>query len=123
MLDLSFGEMLIIGVLALVVVGPEKLPEMLRYLGKMYGRISRASMEFRRAFMAEADRADAAERAAELKKRREEARRRAEEARARALAQRAESAGAAPPGPAQSANAEPAPLEPAVPAQPVGGEG
>jgi sec-independent protein translocase protein TatB len=85
MLNLGFGEIAIIAVLAIVVVGPDRLPEMLRYLGKQYGRVMRASNELRRAFMIEADREDAQKRAEGLRKRREQARKRAEEARKRAL--------------------------------------
>ena len=85
MLNLGFGELAIIAVLAIVVVGPDRLPEMLRYLGKQYGKVMRASNELRRAFMVEADRDEALKRAAALRERREQARKRAEEARKRAL--------------------------------------
>lgn len=89
MLNLGFNELLVIIVLTIVVVGPEDIPKVLRELGKQYAKIARASEELRRAFMMEADRADAEARAEELRKRREEARKRAEEARARAAAARA----------------------------------
>ena len=85
MLNLGFGEIAIIAALAIVVVGPDRLPEMLRFLGKQYGKVMRASNELRRAFMIEADRDDAQKRAAALRQRREQARKRAEEARKRAL--------------------------------------
>jgi sec-independent protein translocase protein TatB len=96
MLNFGFGEIVLIMVLAIVVVGPERLPEMLRFLGKQYGKVMRASNDLRRAFMLEADRADAEKRAALLRERREQARQRAQEAREKALeAARARAAAAA----------------------------
>lgn len=84
MLNFGFTEMLVIVVLAIVVVGPDRLPELMRFLGRQYGKVMRASEDLRRAFMIEADRVDNERRAAEMKKRREEARKRAAEARERA---------------------------------------
>jgi len=98
MLNFGFGEIVLIMVLAIVVVGPDRLPEMLRFLGKQYGKVTRASNDLRRAFMLEADRADAEKRSASLRARREEARKRAMAAREEALAAakaRAEAAEAA----------------------------
>ena len=86
MLGLGWQEIALIAVLAIVVVGPERLPEMLRFLGRQYAKVRRASDELRRAFMLEADRADAERRAVELRKRRAQAIARAEEVRRRALA-------------------------------------
>lgn len=85
MLGLGWQEIALIAVLAIVVVGPERLPELLRFLGRQYGKVRRASDDLRRAFMLEADRADAEKRAVELRKRREQALARAEEVRRRAL--------------------------------------
>jgi sec-independent protein translocase protein TatB len=39
--DVSFGEILIIAVVALVVIGPEKLPKVARTLGLLAGRMQR----------------------------------------------------------------------------------
>jgi len=86
MLNFGFGEILIVLVLAIVVVGPERLPTMLRFMGKQYGKLMRASNELRRAFMLEADRSESATRVKELKERRESARQRIEEAKDRAIA-------------------------------------
>ena len=44
MLDVSFWELLIIGAIALVVVGPERLPRLMRTLGLWVGR-ARASFQ------------------------------------------------------------------------------
>ena len=44
---MSFGEMLVLGVVALVVVGPRRLPSMLRSAGQVIGRVRRMAMEIR----------------------------------------------------------------------------
>ena len=41
MLDISFTELVVIGVVALVVVGPERLPGVARTLGHLLGRAQR----------------------------------------------------------------------------------
>jgi len=41
MFDLSFFELVVIGVVALVVIGPEKLPKVARTLGALTGRAQR----------------------------------------------------------------------------------
>lgn len=41
MFDIGFSEMLLIGVVALVVIGPEKLPTVARTLGHLLGRAQR----------------------------------------------------------------------------------
>ena len=73
MLNLGLGEILIFSVLALVVVGPERLPTMVRFMGRQYGKLMRASRELRRAFYMEAERVESTERREQLKKKREEA--------------------------------------------------
>ncbi len=55
MLGVGWAEMLVIGLVALVVVGPEKLPETARTLGRLYHRLRRAAEEAARTFSAEAD--------------------------------------------------------------------
>ena len=85
MLNFGLGEIIVVGVVALVFVGPERLPEMLRYLGKMYGKLRAATYEIRREFTIEVDRVVAEERATLLKQRREEARRRLEQERLKRL--------------------------------------
>ncbi|MEC9389087.1 MAG: twin-arginine translocase TatA/TatE family subunit [Myxococcota bacterium] len=84
MLNLGLTEILVILVVAIVVVGPERLPTVVRWLGRQYGKLMRASDELRRAFVIEADRAEAEARAEDLRKRREIARKRIEAARASA---------------------------------------
>ena len=44
-------ELLVIGVIALLVLGPKRLPEMARSLGRGLAEIRRASNEMRREFL------------------------------------------------------------------------
>jgi len=39
--DIGFSEIVVIGVVALVVIGPERLPKVARTLGHMFGRLQR----------------------------------------------------------------------------------
>ena len=41
MFDIAFSELMIIGVVALLVIGPEKLPKVARTLGHLLGRAQR----------------------------------------------------------------------------------
>jgi|SRR4051812_46354758 sec-independent protein translocase protein TatB len=41
MFDVGFSEMIVIGVVALVVLGPERLPKVARTLGVLFGRLQR----------------------------------------------------------------------------------
>ncbi len=41
MFDVSFSELLVIAVVALIVIGPEKLPKVARTLGALTGRMQR----------------------------------------------------------------------------------
>ena len=41
MFDIGFPELLVIGVVALIVIGPEKLPRVARTLGHLAGRLQR----------------------------------------------------------------------------------
>lgn len=121
MLGLGIGEILFIGAIILVVVGPEKLPGFMRTAGRMYGQVRRASDDLRRAFVVEADRVDAEERYRKLQERRQQA----EEDRRKAM----ESAGAgtvpqtptiAKPGPAPAPDApDEDPEAPARPRRPA----
>ena len=81
MLNLGITEIIVILVVGIVVVGPERLPNVVRWLGRQYGKLMRASDELRRAFVLEADRAEADARSEDLRARRDEARQRIEAAR------------------------------------------
>src|SRR5215472_13012686 len=41
MFDIGFSEIMVIAVVALVVIGPERLPKVARTLGHMFGRLQR----------------------------------------------------------------------------------
>jgi len=61
MFDISWGELLLIGVVALVVIGPKELPGVLRTLGQWTGKLRRMASEFQSQFqeaMREAEMAD-----------------------------------------------------------------
>lgn len=55
MLDLGWSELLIIGVVALIVVGPKDLPKMFRTLGNVTGKARAMAREFQRAMDSAAD--------------------------------------------------------------------
>ena len=76
-LGIGWSEILIIGVVVLIVVGPDKLPQFARTAGRLYGQLRRTADEMRRALVLEADRQDAESRYKEMMERR----RRAEEER------------------------------------------
>ena len=102
MLGLGWGEILLVAAVALVVVGPERLPRLLRDLGRMYGQVRRTADELRRSFVLEAERQDAEERYQQLQERR----------RAQAAAQDATAADAAsgPPPPQGTEDLDPTPV-------------
>jgi sec-independent protein translocase protein TatB len=50
MFDVSWSEVLVIGVVALLVVGPKELPALLRTVGKYVGMIKRQASDFRAQF-------------------------------------------------------------------------
>jgi sec-independent protein translocase protein TatB len=61
MFDFSWGELLLIGVVALIVIGPKELPGVLRMVGQWVGKIRRMAAEFQSQFheaMREAEMAD-----------------------------------------------------------------
>ena len=41
MFDIGFSELVVIGIVALVVIGPERLPRVARTLGHLFGRLQR----------------------------------------------------------------------------------
>ena len=92
MLNFGLGELFIIAAIVLVFVGPQRLPEMLRTMGRIYGKIRAATYDIRKEFTIEADRAVAEERARLLRERREENRRRLEEERIRRLQEQGQDA-------------------------------
>ncbi len=67
MFDLGWGELLIVGVVALIVVGPKDLPGMFRTLGRFVGKMRGMAREFQRAMDSAADEAGVADVAKDLK--------------------------------------------------------
>jgi sec-independent protein translocase protein TatB len=61
MFDIGWGELIVIGVVALIAIGPKELPGALRALGHWMGKIRRMAAEFQNQFqeaMREAEMAD-----------------------------------------------------------------
>ena len=54
-MDLSWGEMLVIGIVALIVVGPKDLPVLFRNVGRFVGKAKGMAREFSRAMNDAAD--------------------------------------------------------------------
>ena len=50
MFDLSWGEIVVIGVVALIAIGPKELPTVLRTIGQYMGKIRRMANEFQGQF-------------------------------------------------------------------------
>ncbi|MDJ0859507.1 MAG: Sec-independent protein translocase protein TatB [Dinoroseobacter sp.] len=67
MFDLGWTELLVIGVVALIVVGPKDLPKMFRTLGRFTGKLRGMAREFSRAMEDAADDAGVKDVAKDLK--------------------------------------------------------
>ncbi|WP_134498734.1 Sec-independent protein translocase protein TatB [Microvirga pakistanensis] len=50
MLDMSWGEVMVIGAVALIVIGPKDLPRALRTVGQVTGKLRRMAAEFQGQF-------------------------------------------------------------------------
>lgn len=101
MLGIGFSEILLIAAVAILVVGPDKLPQVMRQAGRWYGQLRRAADDLRRAFVLEADRQDAEERYARLRERREQAKAERDQAMAANPGAVDQAAPLPPPNPAQ----------------------
>src|ERR1700731_4339445 len=61
MFDIGWGELLLIGIVALIAIGPKELPTVLRTLGQWMAKLRRMATEFQNQFheaMREAELAD-----------------------------------------------------------------
>jgi sec-independent protein translocase protein TatB len=69
MFDIGWGELVVIGIVALIAIGPKELPTVLRTLGQYMGKVKRMAAEFQGQFqeaMREAEMADLKKQADEL---------------------------------------------------------
>ena len=70
MFDIGWGELVVIGIVALIAIGPKELPAVLRTLGQYMGKVRRMAGEFQGQFqeaMREAEMADLKKQAEDLK--------------------------------------------------------
>jgi sec-independent protein translocase protein TatB len=70
MFDIGGGELVVIGIVALVAIGPKELPTVLRTVGRYMGKIKRMSAEFQGQFqeaLREAELSDLTKHAEDLK--------------------------------------------------------
>lgn len=51
MFDIGFGEMLLVGAIALIAIGPKQLPEVARTAGRILGELRKVSSDFTRTLM------------------------------------------------------------------------
>lgn len=68
MFDIGWSEMLVVGVVALIVVGPKDLPRMFRTLGEVTGKARRMAREFQSAMNKAADDSGVGDIASDLRK-------------------------------------------------------
>ena len=66
-MDIGMSELLVIGIVALIVIGPKDLPEMFRQLGRFTAKLRAMSREFSRAMEKAADEAGVKDVARDLK--------------------------------------------------------
>jgi sec-independent protein translocase protein TatB len=69
MFDIGWGELVVIGIVALIAIGPKELPTVLRTLGQWMGKIRRMANEFQGQFqeaLREAEMADLKKQAQDL---------------------------------------------------------
>jgi sec-independent protein translocase protein TatB len=69
MFDIGWGELVLIGIVALIAIGPKELPTVLRSLGQWMGKIKRMANEFQGQFqeaLREAEMSDLKKEAEEL---------------------------------------------------------
>jgi sec-independent protein translocase protein TatB len=68
--DFGFSEMVVVAILVLVFVGPDRIPEMMSVAGRYYAKVRRASDELRRAFNTEVARYETEYRRQDFERRR-----------------------------------------------------
>ena len=55
MFDIGFWELALIGIVSLLVIGPEKMPQMVKSAGQWIGHMQRIARDLRREIESEAD--------------------------------------------------------------------
>lgn len=50
MFNLGFSELILLGIIALICIGPQQLPELARNLGRLLNELKRASDDFQESF-------------------------------------------------------------------------
>jgi sec-independent protein translocase protein TatB len=68
MFDFDVGKLFIIGIVALIVIGPKELPRVLRQVGQAVAKLRRMSADFQKQFMDAMHEADMADLKAEAEK-------------------------------------------------------
>ncbi|CTQ34311.1 Sec-independent protein translocase protein TatB [Jannaschia rubra] len=68
MFDIGWSELLVIGVVALIVVGPKDLPRLFRTLGEVTGKARRMAREFQNAMNDAADESGVSDITSDLRK-------------------------------------------------------
>ena len=68
MFDIGWSEMMVVGVVALIVIGPKDLPEVFRTLGRFTAKARAMAREFQRAMESAADEAGIKDVADDLRK-------------------------------------------------------
>ena len=53
MFNIGFSELIVVGVIALIFIGPQQLPEVARTLGRFINELRRASDDFKGSFTAD----------------------------------------------------------------------
>ena len=79
MLNIGLTELLVVAVAGLVFIGPERLPNVMRFLGRAYAKVRFASKDLRMAFQQEIDKVEGERRTTEIARRREALRLRREQ--------------------------------------------
>ena len=67
MFGISWGEVMVVGLVAFLILGPDKLPEAARTIGRAYGRLNRLLTEAREAIKSEIDLTDLKQQGDQLK--------------------------------------------------------